>query len=99
MQSDAPDGLRGASTAVNFTLSDELRELVQEVHSFVCEDVRPVDAALGGDDRIEARWVWKAAVFLDASYGRWLQGRSDDEFFARLGAGVSADRDGGSPDR
>ena len=32
--------------------------------------------------------LWKAAVFLEASYGRWLQGRSDDEFFARLGAGV-----------
>ena len=32
--------------------------------------------------------LWKAAVFLEASYRRWLQGRSDDEFFASLGAGV-----------
>ena len=56
VQSDAPDGLRGASTAVNFALSDELRELVQEVRSFVREDVRPADADVGGDDRIEARW-------------------------------------------
>ncbi|MBS1843211.1 MAG: phosphotransferase family protein [Actinobacteria bacterium] len=34
--------------------------------------------------------IWKAAIFLEASYGRYRAGDSDDEFFADLDAGVPA---------
>jgi aminoglycoside phosphotransferase (APT) family kinase protein len=32
--------------------------------------------------------VWKAAIFLEGSYKRYLAGTTDDEYFARLGEGV-----------
>ncbi|MBS1677511.1 MAG: phosphotransferase family protein [Actinobacteria bacterium] len=34
--------------------------------------------------------LWKAAIFLEGSYGRFLAGKSDDRYFARLGEGVPA---------
>ena len=34
--------------------------------------------------------VWKAAIFLEGSYRRFLAGTTDDEYFARLGVGVPA---------
>jgi aminoglycoside phosphotransferase (APT) family kinase protein len=34
--------------------------------------------------------AWKAAIFLEGSYGRHLEGDSDDPYFAVLGAGVPA---------
>jgi len=36
----------------------------------------------------EALALWKAAIFLEGSYGRLLNGTSDDPFFAQLEAGV-----------
>lgn len=32
--------------------------------------------------------LWKAAIFLEGSYARYVAGRSDDPYFARLGEGV-----------
>ena len=32
--------------------------------------------------------LWKSAIFLEGSYGRYLTGATDDEYFARLGSGV-----------
>jgi aminoglycoside phosphotransferase (APT) family kinase protein len=32
--------------------------------------------------------LWKAAIFLEGSYGRFLSGSTDDEFFGSLGEGV-----------
>jgi aminoglycoside phosphotransferase (APT) family kinase protein len=34
--------------------------------------------------------LWKAAVFLEGSYGRYLDGASSDAYFAGLGEGVPA---------
>lgn len=41
----------------------------------------------------DLRWyqilaLWKAAIFLEGSYGRYLNGASQDTYFARLGDGV-----------
>ena len=43
----------------------------------------------------DTRWfvtlaVWKLAILLEASYHRWLEGRSNDPFFATLDTGVPA---------
>lgn len=32
--------------------------------------------------------IWKAAIFLEGSYGRFISGASDDAYFGRLGEGV-----------
>ena len=32
--------------------------------------------------------LWKSAVFLEGSYGRWLKGSTDDAFFGELATGV-----------
>ncbi len=34
--------------------------------------------------------IWKAAIFLEGSYGRFISGASDDTYFGRLGEGVPA---------
>jgi aminoglycoside phosphotransferase (APT) family kinase protein len=34
--------------------------------------------------------LWKAAIFLEGSYGRFLDGKSTDPYFGRLGEGVPA---------
>ncbi|OJU81895.1 MAG: hypothetical protein BGO11_12925 [Solirubrobacterales bacterium 70-9] len=38
----------------------------------------------------EALALWKAAIFLEGSYRRHREGKSDDPYFARLDAGVPA---------
>lgn len=43
----------------------------------------------------QIRWyevlaLWKACVFLEGSYGRFLAGTADDPYFASLGAGIPA---------
>ncbi|WP_320669102.1 phosphotransferase family protein [Patulibacter defluvii] len=50
-------------------------------------------AERSGRDVAGLRWyqalaVWKAAIFLEVSYGRHLAGATTDPYFARLGAGV-----------
>jgi aminoglycoside phosphotransferase (APT) family kinase protein len=44
---------------------------------------------------LDLRWyetlaIWKAAVFLEGSYGRYVAGRATDPFFAQLREGVPA---------
>jgi aminoglycoside phosphotransferase (APT) family kinase protein len=38
----------------------------------------------------QALALWKSAIFLEGSYGRYLDGASSDAYFARLGEGVPA---------
>jgi aminoglycoside phosphotransferase (APT) family kinase protein len=38
----------------------------------------------------EAMAIWKAAIFLEGSYGRYLEGKSTDRYFAGLKTGVPA---------
>jgi aminoglycoside phosphotransferase (APT) family kinase protein len=46
-----------------------------------------------GRDLSCLRWyqvlaIWKSAIFLEGSYGRYLSGASADEYFASLDVGV-----------
>ena len=50
-------------------------------------------AAATGRDLEHLAWyqtlaLWKGVVFLEGSYGRWLEGSTDDPFFGELGEGV-----------
>ncbi len=38
--------------------------------------------------RYEVLALWKSAIFLEGSFRRYLAGSTDDQYFARLGAGV-----------
>ncbi len=56
-------------------------------------DLRARYAERSGRDLASIGWyevlaLWKSAIFLEASYGRYLSGSTDDPFFASLGEGV-----------
>jgi aminoglycoside phosphotransferase (APT) family kinase protein len=56
-------------------------------------DLRARYAERSGRDLAGIGWyevlaIWKSAIFLEASYGRYLSGSTDDTFFATLGEGV-----------
>jgi aminoglycoside phosphotransferase (APT) family kinase protein len=56
-------------------------------------DLRARYAERSGRDIAGIGWyevlaLWKSAIFLEASYGRYLAGSTDDAFFATLGEGV-----------
>lgn len=38
----------------------------------------------------QALALWKAAIFLEGNYRRWLAGTTDDAYYAKLGTGVPA---------
>jgi len=59
------------------------------------EEIRQRYVVRSGRDLIDIEWyevlgLWKAAIFLECSYTRFVAGRSKDEYFATLKDGVPA---------
>jgi aminoglycoside phosphotransferase (APT) family kinase protein len=68
------------SVAPGFPLRDEVVGVWEQTTGRHAGDMRWFVALAG----------WKLAILLEASYHRWLAGRADDPFFARLDDGVPA---------
>ncbi len=86
----------------NWPEGDEPEDVLNALSAVVRRDGFPTRAELvaryaeRSGRRVDAlRWyetlaVWKAAVFLEGSYGRYVAGRTNDPFFAGLREGVPA---------